>query len=408
MMTSVKAPALPFSKYQIFVIAILAFLQFTIVLDFMILSPLGAILLPALKITTAQFGMVVSAYAFSAGISGFLSAGFADRFDRKRMLLFFYTGFLIGTLLCGLAPNYYALLFARIFTGTFGGVMGSIVFAIIADLFSFQQRGRVMGFVQTAFAGSQVLGIPLGLFLSNHLGWHAPFFMIVTIGLIAGLIIAFYLKPVNAHLHTNAKRNPFIHLWKTISTPRYLWGFSSTILLATGGFMLMPFGSPFAVNNLGISLHQLPIVYMVTGVTSIIVGPYIGKLSDKIGAIKVFSMGSILAIAVVLYYCQMGKSSLLLVIIVNIVLFVAISSRMISSMALSSAIPSLHDRGAYSSINASMQQMAGGVASMIAGMIVVQTSTGALEHYDRLSYVVAIAMVITLGLMIKVSKMVHS
>lgn len=159
-----------FTPYQKFVVAVLAFLQFTIILDFMILSPLGAILMPSLKITPSQFGLVVSAYAFCAGSAGLLASGFADRFDRKRLLLFFYCGFLAGTLFCGLAPNYEMLLAARMLTGLFGGVIGSIVFAIATDLFPLEMRGRVMGVVQTAFAGSQVLGIPLGLYLSTKYG----------------------------------------------------------------------------------------------------------------------------------------------------------------------------------------------------------------------------------------------
>src|SRR3954464_5674429 len=168
---SSSAPAHVFTGYQQFVIAILAFLQFTIVLDFMILSPLGALLLQELHITTAQFGLVVSAYAFSAGASGLLAAGFADKFDRKKLLLFFYSGFVLGTLLCGIAPTYHFLFVARMVTGLFGGVIGSISFAIIADLFPFEARGKVMGFVMTAFSASQVLGIPLGLYLSNRWGW---------------------------------------------------------------------------------------------------------------------------------------------------------------------------------------------------------------------------------------------
>jgi predicted MFS family arabinose efflux permease len=154
---------MPFTPYQRLVIAILAFLQFTIVLDFLILSPLGAILIKELHITPAQFGWVVSSYAFSAGISGLATAGFADRFDRKKLLLFFYGGFIGGTVLCGLAPSYHLLLIARIVTGIFGGVIGSISLAIAADLFPLEVRGRVMGLVQTAFAASQVLGLPLGL-----------------------------------------------------------------------------------------------------------------------------------------------------------------------------------------------------------------------------------------------------
>lgn len=158
-------PLSKFTRYQVFLIAILAFLQFTLVLDFMIVSPLGAIVIPALKIAPSQFGTAVSVYAFAAAVSGLLAAGFADRFDRKRLLLFFYGGFIAGTVLCGIAGSYHMLLFARLVTGLFGGVVGSVVLAIVTDLFALEQRGRVMGFVQTAFAASQILGLPAGMYL---------------------------------------------------------------------------------------------------------------------------------------------------------------------------------------------------------------------------------------------------
>src|SRR6201994_2335980 len=189
-----------FSRYQSCVVALLAFVQFTIILDFIIMSPLGAIMMPALNISPAQFGVAVSAYAFSAGISGVLAAGFADRFDRKRLLLFFYIGFTLGTLLCALAQNYHVLLLGRVVTGLFGGVIGSVVLAIVTDLFPLHLRGRVMGFVQTAFAASQVLGIPVGLFLSNHWNWHVTFGALVVLALATILAVLFLMQPVNAHL----------------------------------------------------------------------------------------------------------------------------------------------------------------------------------------------------------------
>jgi predicted MFS family arabinose efflux permease len=210
----------PFSPYQKTVVVILAFLQFTIVLDFMIVAPLGALLLRDMGISPSQFSAVVSAYAFSAGAAGLLAAGFADRFDRKKLLLFFYGGFVLGTFLCGVAPGYGSLLAARIVTGVFGGVIGSISFAIIADLFPFEMRGRVMGSVQSAFAGSQVLGIPAGLYLSNHLGWHAPFLMIAGLAAVAGVVIALKLQPINAHLALRGDHDPVAHLLRTLQRPR--------------------------------------------------------------------------------------------------------------------------------------------------------------------------------------------
>jgi predicted MFS family arabinose efflux permease len=215
------SPRVAFSPYQKFVIAVLAFLQFTIILDFMIISPLGAMMMPTLHITPQQFGLAVSSYAFSAGISGLSAAGFADRFDRKRLLLFFYCGFLLGTLLCALAQTYPMLLVARIVTGLFGGVIGSVVMAIATDLFPLQMRGRVMGFLGTAFAASQVLGLPAGLYFANHWDWHAPFMAIIAVAAPVGLIILFGMKPVAAHLALKQERSPFQHLAHTVTEPRY-------------------------------------------------------------------------------------------------------------------------------------------------------------------------------------------
>jgi len=398
-----------FTRYQIFVVALLAFLQFSVVVDFMILSPLGAQLLHDLRITTAQFGLVVSAYAFSAGLAGLLTAGFADRFDRKTLLLFFYTGFVLGTLFCGLAPNYHMLLAARIVTGLFGGVIGSISFAIVADLFPMEKRGRVMGFVQTSFAASQVLGIPLGLVIANRWGWHMPFLFVAGLSAAVGAVALVRLQPIDAHLRVANDRNPLHHLWTTATKPRHLVGYSATILLATGGFMLMPFSSAFSVNNLGIPLEKLPVVYVATGLCSMFAGPLLGKLGDQIGKIKVFIGGTLSCVLLVLIYTRLGITPLWLVILVNILLFITVNARIVSSSALISGVPALADRGAFMSVNASLQQISGGVAAAVAGMIVVQTGEHApLENYGLLGLVVMTAMLVTVPLMWNVDRVVGS
>jgi predicted MFS family arabinose efflux permease len=395
-----------FTGYEKFIIALLATLQFTVVLDFMVLSPLGYILLDKLSITTSQFGLVVSAYAFSAGASGLLTAGFADKFDRKKLLVFFYVGFLVGTLLCGIAPTYHLLLAARVFTGIFGGVIGSISFAIITDLFAINVRGRVMGFVQMAFASSQVLGIPIGLYLANKFNWHAPFLMIVAVGLIVGILIVTRMKPINAHLKIQQKGNAFHHLGKTLARPEYLQGFAATALLATGGFMLMPFGTAFGVHNLGIAEASLPTLYMVTGISMLVFSPMIGKLSDKAGKYKVFVMGSMITCIMTLIYCNLSVTPLWIIIGLNVLLFVGITGRMISASALMTAVPDPQDRGAYMGINSSIQQIAGGLASLLAGFIVSETSTGFIENYPLLGDVVVFAVIVTALLMYRIHKYV--
>lgn len=396
-----------FSRYEIFIIAILTFLQFTIILDFMVLSPLGVILLKELKITTSQFGAVVSAYAFTAGASGLLAAGFADKFDRKKLLLFFYTGFVIGTLLCGIADTYEFLLIARIVTGLFGGVIGSIAFAIVTDLFKLEVRGRVMGFLGMAFAGAQVLGLPIGFYLANKLNWHVPFMMIVIVSMIVGVLIVLYMKPIDAHLHIPREGNVVTHLYRTLVNKNYLRGFGATVLLATGGFMLMPFGSAFTVNNLGIEQDNLTMIYLITGIFSMGAGPLIGKLADSIGKFKVFVLGTALTIVIVLIYTQLGVTPLWAVILISVIMFVGVSSRMISSSALLTAVPEPKDRGAFMGINSSIQQISGGIATFIAGIIVIQSPGGKLERYDLLGYVVTGSMIITVTMMYVLNRYVQ-
>lgn len=388
-----------FSGYQKFVVAVLAFLQFTVILDFMILSPLGAQLMPALKILPAQFGLVVSTYAFSAGIAGFLAAGFADRFDRKKLLLVFYSGFLAGTLLCGLASGYHLLVFARLVTGLFAGVVGSVSFAIITDVFPLHMRGRVMGVIQTAFAASTVLGIPVGLLISNRWGWNAPFFMIVGVGAVVGAVIRTYLKPVDAHLKQRQDRSPLHDLFRTVTNRRYLQGFATTGLLSVGGFMLMPFMSAFTVNNVGIPFAKLPLIYVSVGLASVVAGPLIGRASDAIGKFRVFSFGCAVTIVTVIIYTHLRPSPMWVLILVLAVLQIGIFSRVISASALMSALPEPADRGAYMSISSSLQQVAGGVAAVASGMIVVQQANGALVHFDVVGYVLVCTTLITLTMM---------
>jgi predicted MFS family arabinose efflux permease len=401
-------PPAAFTPYQKVVVAIVTFLQFTIILDFMILSPLGALLLRDLHIPTSKFGLVVSAYAFSAAISGVLAAGFADRFDRKKLLLFFYAGFIAGTLLCGIATSYHFLLVARVVTGLFGGVIGSIVMAIIADIFPMNMRGRVMGFVQTAFGASQVLGLPLGMVLATRWSWHAPFLMIVGVSLIAGVFIIVKLHPIDEHLKLQRDGNALAHLFRTVSERRYLIAFATTTLLASGGFMLMPFGSAFTVNNIGISVDRLWLIYLVTGILTLLAGPFLGRLSDRIGKYRMFVFGSSVTVIMVLVYTHLGRTPMFWVIAVNGLLFVGVTSRMISASALMSAVPAPASRGAFMAVNASLQQFAGGVAAAVAGLIVVQTPSGALERYDVLGYVVIGAMSVVVVMLRFIDRMVRT
>jgi predicted MFS family arabinose efflux permease len=269
-----------------------------------------------------------------------------------------------------------------------------------------EMRGRVMGFMQSAFAASQILGLPAGLYFSNWWNWHAPFFMIVAIGSVVGVIIALWLKPVDGHLAFKQERSALGHLTATVTDPRHFLAFCTTALLATGGYMLMPFGSAFTVNNLKISLDHLPTIYLITGICTIFIGPIVGRLSDKVGKFQTFLFGTVMSIVMVLYYTRLGPTPLFAVIAINVLLFVGIFSRMIPSQALMTAIPEVTKRGAFNAISSSIQQVSGGVASVLAGLIVLQTPGGELEHFNRIGYVVVGASLVSLFFMYGIHKAV--
>lgn len=406
-MSTAKIKADKFTSYQVLVIVILAMTQFTVVLDFMVMSPLGDLLKKSLSLNPSQFGAVVSAYAISAGLSGFLTAGFADRFDRKKLLLFFYIGFIVGTLLCGLVDSFMHLLLARVVTGIFGGVISSISMAIIADIFAMNQRGRVIGFLQMGFGVSQILGIPISLVLANIWGWQSPFFMIVGLAFILWLIILFKMKPITEHLALQKTNNPLKHLSQTLFNRKYRIGFLATAFLSLGGWMMMPWGSVFAINNLHITETQLPFLFLIAGISTLAIMPVIGKMSDRIDRFKLFTFASVWMMITCVLYTNLTPCPFWMVAGVNVLMMIGIMSRMVPANALVTSLPEMRDRGAFMSINSSLQQLAGGVAASISALIVTQKGKDdPLEHFDTLGYVVLVIIFMNIFFMMRVNKMV--
>lgn len=395
-----------FSAYQKIVLVILALLQFAVMLDFMIIAPIGYILTKDLGVTTSQFGIVVSSYIFSAAITGIVAAGFIDRYDRKKVLLFFFTGFIAGTLFCALSDSFTSLLAARILTGIFGGVTSSTTMAIISDLFAPKQRGRAMSTVQLAFAASQILGIPLGLLIANRLSWHYTFFLIVILSVLILLVILIKLKPVTEHLKTTTDKHPLLHVWHTVKNTKHRTGFSATMVLGMS-MMLQPFISIFLVNNIHLTQQDVPVIFMVTGASAFFIMPLVGRLSDRFDRFKIFVIGSLAVMMIVPVYTHLPVVPLWVILVMNVLMFAAIMSRMGPFQALNSMIPEPASRGAYMSISSSLSQMAGGAGIVIAGSIVYQsTPQSPLERFDVLGYLVLGLTLLGVYLVHRVNRMV--
>ncbi|MDG0816389.1 MFS transporter [Bdellovibrio svalbardensis] len=383
-----------FSKKEKLLLAMLAAIQFSSIVDFMIMMPLGPQLMRLFHISTHQFGLLVSSYTFCAGISGFLASFFVDKFDRKLNLLFFFTGFGLGTVACALSPTYELLLLSRGLTGVFGGVLSSLVLSIVSDAISYERRGSAMGIIMTAFSMASIFGVPFSLFLANQYTWHAPFMFLGIASLLVCAMIWFFMPSMREHLDHSKTKMPIYHsLVEILRNPnqRRALVFMSAVIF--GHFAIIPFLSPSMVANAGMTEAQLPLIYMIGGLFTIFTSPLIGRLADRHGKHVVFKWGAGITIIPIFLITHLGLSPLWIALTITSVFFVVSGGRMIPATALVSGTAHSQSRGAFMSIVSCAQQLSSALASYIAGIIVSQKVGGRLENFEYVGYI-AIAFTI--------------
>jgi DHA1 family inner membrane transport protein len=375
-----------FTRAEKILLAILASIQFSSIVDFMIMMPLGPQLMRLFSISPHQFGLLVSSYTFFAGLSGFAASFFMDKFDRKSSLLFFFVGFGVGTVACALSPTYETLLLARGLTGIFGGVLGSLVMAIVSDSIVYERRGSAMGVVMTSFSLASVLGVPFSLYLANLSSWHAPFMFLGVMALILCAVIWFAIPPMRGHLNHQSKEPMYrviTRIWQNPNQVRALLFMGATIF---GHFALVPFMSPSLVANAGMTEAQLPLMYMAGGVFTIFTSPFIGRMADRFGKHRVFFWGALVTLIPYFLLTHMGPTPLPLILCVTVFMFVVSGGRMIPASALVSGTAHPQTRGSFMSIVSCVQQLASAAASYIAGIIVTKSDNGQLLNYDLVGY----------------------
>ena len=379
-------------------LALLATVQFTNILDFVIMMPLGPQLMPALHIGPRQFGLVISAYTFSAGVTGLAAAFFLDRFNRRAALLALYLGFGLGTMACALAPTHEWLVAARVFTGAFGGVLGSLVLAIIGDAVPESRRGQAIGLVMGAFSVASVVGVPLGLYLASRFSWHVPFMLLGGLSLAVWPLIYFVMPNMRGHVGPQAV--PFgeraAAVFGLFRRPSVRFALLLTALLVLGQFTVISFLSPSLVGNVGFSNAQLSYVYLVGGAVTLFTSPLAGRLSDRYGRVPVFSLATLATVPVLLLVTQLGPAPLPLVLTLTAVMFAVMGGRFVPATALATSVVPPQQRGSFMSLNTSVQQLAAGAGAYLAGLIVVKTVGGALLHYEWVGYVAAAANALSL------------
>ncbi len=365
----------------------LAGIQFSHVIDFMIMMPLGPILIAELGITTHEFGMLVASYSFSAAFSGLLTATFVDRFERKNMLLTMFALFGIATLACAVAPGYATLLVARGLAGAFGGVMGAMTHTIIGDAIPFERRARAGGMVSAAFSVATVAGVPISLWLANHFGWRSPFVLIAALVVLFGAIGLRVLPELRQHIGAEKQPHPFAPMLAVLKDANHLRALLFSMLIIFSGFTVIPYITVYAVHNVGIRQEDIPYIYLLGGTATLITARLIGHWADRRGKVEVYRRVAIAAILPLLVATHIGASPLWLWLIVTTAFFVLVSGRMIPAMAIitSAAQPKL--RGTFMSLNATTQALAMGIATTIAGFVISQDASGQVAHYGLVGFV---------------------
>jgi len=380
---------------------LLAAVQFTHIMDFMILMPLGPQLMRSLLIGPGQFSALVAAYNISSGVIGLLAAPFIDRFDRRQVLLLAYSGFIIGTLACAFSQNFTTLLTARALSGAFGGLSSSMVLAIIGDVVPAERRATGVGVVMTAFSLAAALGVPFGLRLAQIFRWEAPFYFLAGLAFLMWVTAFIRLPSLNAHLK-NAQLNPVMAFAELLRDPNATRALLFMGTLVFGHFTIIPLLPPFLVGNAGLPERDLFMVYLTGGIFTVFSAPIIGKLADTLGRVRVLGWLIGFASIVTLAITTAADRPIWLILALAGLFFVFASGRFVPAQAIMTLAVPASRRGAFMSLTGCARDIASGVSSSLAGWVVVQTPSGRLLHYDWLGWMAVAAAVASFWLAKKV------
>jgi MFS transporter, DHA1 family, inner membrane transport protein len=375
-------------KKQNILIALMAAVQFTHIVDFVIMMPLGPQLMRTLSINPTQFGLVVSAYTFSAAISGVIGAFFLDKYNRKSALLFLYSGFIVGTFLCALSNQFELLVAARIFTGAFGGLLGSLVLSIVGDAVPDNQRGKAIGIVMGAFSLASVIGIPIGLLFANQFSWNAPFYFVGALSLVIAVFVFVYMDNMTLHLERHKQSEKWYAVISSVlKSSNQRNSLLLTFLLMSGHFVIISFLSPYMVSNVGFVETQLSFIYLIGGFVTFFTSPFIGKYSDNLGKKKVYIFFAVLILPMILIVTNLSQVSVPLALTITSIFFIIIGGRVIPATATVTSTVEPRQRGSFMAFNSSVQQLGSGIAAFAAGAIVTKNSSGLYEHYNYVGYI---------------------
>lgn len=382
-------------KNRSLVLYALAFINFTHIVDSMLIMPLGDIFIKEFDISPKQYGILVSGYAFSAFVSSLLGVFFLDRYDRKKVLLIIYTGFSLGTLACAFAQGYTSLLLLRILTGFFGGMIGAMVLSIVSDLYLFKERGAAMGVLFAAFSAASALGVPIGIYLAAKGNWQLPFMIIGLVALLISLVIYLVFPNMKEHLQEQQEKLDLVTTVTNItSDSNQLRALAAGFVLVVAHFLIIPFISPYLIQNVGLTQMEITYQFFFGGLATVVSSPIIGKLTDRLGVMKVFMAVMALSWIPTLLITNLTVVPLAVAITYTTMFFIFASGRMISPNTIITAAAGVKNRGSFMSIKSALQQLAIGLSALIAGTVIGQGEDGSYMNYEYVGYLsIAVSLI---------------
>jgi predicted MFS family arabinose efflux permease len=400
------------------ILLILAAIQFTNIVDFMIMMPMGDILKKELIIGPGAYGFLVSSYGLAAGFSSFLGVFYLDNLDRKKALMVAYMGFMIGTLSSAVVPNttdpdlnYYLFVGTRILTGLTGGLLGGLVMSIVGDLIPIERRGKAMGVVTLSFSLAAVLGVPLALVLVDAFdnNWHVPFYVVSGVSFLVLLMAVKILPPIQAHLNKTTPFQPLATIKSVLGSVAQRNALLFTVMLVLGQFTVISFLTPFMINNVGLEQSQIKYIYITGGAATVMSGIAIGKAVDRWGRFRVFTIFAWMSCLTMLANTHLSQVPLYVVLLIAVFFFTFISGRMIPANTIISALVNPAQRAGFMSLNSSAQSLASGTSAIIAGLIISQEDQYApLKNYHWVGYLAVFFTLISLLIVRRIKKITVS
>ena len=390
------------TKHERRLLWLLALTQFTVIMDFMVMMPLGPQIMHTFGITPAAFATAVSAYSWCSGLSGLFAATYIDRFDRRKLLLTVYALFAVSNLGCALASSFPLLLVARAFAGITGGVLGSVIMAIVGDVIPVQRRGAATGTIMTSLSLAAIAGVPAGVMLGAHFNWAAPFVLLVVLSVLIWFGGMQIVPSLAEHL---SRRPPPLNqvlpdLGRLLSNPRHLNAFALTFMIMVSHMLVIPFISPMLVLNHGVPPAHLSWIYMGGGFATFFTSRAIGRLADRYGKHRVFRIAAVLSMLPVLFVTHLPDLPFVVVVLFFPFFMVAMSGRMIPMQALLTTVPEPSRRGAFLSANSALQAVGMGCGAWLGGLMLTNTASGQIAGYGTVGWVavgITLAAVLWVG-----------